>query len=168
MLIEESSTPNKVGSVIPLGVLGSSHAFLHPRPIHHRDRSLFVPHRRSDAGGVTLCAEFEGCPCRHWLCCDLYGSLAATGKGHGTDKAIILGFLGEPPESVEVDRIPALLREVRSTQTPRLPNGREIRFDEQSDLVFRRREPLPGRSWSGLLDGCRRARRIPRRHSQTG
>ena len=78
------------------------------------------------------------------LCCDLYGSLAATGKGHGTDKAIILGFLGETPESVEVDRIPALLREVRSTQTLRLPNGREIRFNEQSDLVFRRREPLPG------------------------
>ena len=34
--------------------------------------------------------------------CDLYGSLAATGKGHGTDKAILLGFLGEQPEKTDL------------------------------------------------------------------
>ena len=41
------------------------------------------------------------------LRCDLYGSLAATGKGHGTDGAIMLGFLGEDPESVDVEAIAA-------------------------------------------------------------
>src|SRR5688500_7828673 len=44
--------------------------------------------------------------------CDCYGSLAATGKGHGTDSAILLGFLGEEPESVEIDTIPAKLAEI--------------------------------------------------------
>lgn len=48
------------------------------------------------------------------LRCDLYGSLAATGKGHGTDSAILLGFLGEEPESVAIDRIPEMLAAIRT------------------------------------------------------
>ena len=43
----------------------------------------------------------------------LYGSLGATGKGHGSDKAVILGLLGEAPDTVDVDAVPALLRQVR-------------------------------------------------------
>jgi L-serine dehydratase len=46
---------------------------------------------------------------------ELYGSLAATGKGHGTDNALGGGFLGESPETVEVAGIPALLESVRSS-----------------------------------------------------
>lgn len=42
--------------------------------------------------------------------CRLYGSLAATGKGHGSDKAVILGLLGEEPDHVDVDTIPARRR----------------------------------------------------------
>ena len=45
--------------------------------------------------------------------CDLYGSLAATGKGHGTDMAITFGFMGEMPESIEVSTMDARLDELK-------------------------------------------------------
>src|SRR3990167_6102595 len=45
--------------------------------------------------------------------CALYGSLGATGKGHGSDKAVLLGLMGEAPDTVAVDTIPALLAGVR-------------------------------------------------------
>jgi L-serine dehydratase len=77
------------------------------------------------------------------LRCDLYGSLAATGKGHGTDGAVILGFLGEVPESVDVDGISARLENVRLTKLLRTPWGREIVFDEKQDIDFKRLKPLP-------------------------
>ena len=76
------------------------------------------------------------------LHCDLYGSLAATGKGHGTDAAILLGFLGEEPETVEIDAVPAKLAAVRAGKL-RLPWGAEIDFDELTDLDFKRLKPLP-------------------------
>ncbi|MCW1913517.1 L-serine ammonia-lyase [Luteolibacter sp. GHJ8] len=74
--------------------------------------------------------------------CDLYGSLAATGKGHGTDSAILLGFLGEEPETVEIDSIPAKLAGIRAGRLL-LPWGEEIEFDERADLDFKRLKPLP-------------------------
>jgi L-serine dehydratase len=77
------------------------------------------------------------------LRCDLYGSLAATGKGHGTDGALILGFLGEEPETVDVDAVPARLAEVRLTRRLRTHWGKEIAFDEKCDLDFKRLKPLP-------------------------
>ncbi len=43
----------------------------------------------------------------------LYGSLGATGKGHGSDKAVLLGLLGHEPDRVDVEAIPALLKAVR-------------------------------------------------------
>ena len=77
------------------------------------------------------------------LCCDLYGSLAATGKGHGTDDAIILGFLGEEPESVSIEAIPSRLRAIRQAKLLTLPWGGEIAFSEAKDLSFKRLKPLP-------------------------
>jgi L-serine dehydratase len=77
------------------------------------------------------------------LRCDLYGSLAATGKGHGTDGAVIMGFLGEEPESVDVDTMPARLDEIRSTGRLRSRWGVELGFDEKHDLDFKRFKPLP-------------------------
>lgn len=78
------------------------------------------------------------------VCCDLYGSLAATGKGHATDVAILLGFLGELPESVDVDGVAEKLRQLRTSQRLQLPTGREIVFVEKRDLQFKRLKPLPG------------------------
>jgi len=76
------------------------------------------------------------------LRCDLHGSLAATGKGHGTDSAILLGFLGEEPESVAIDRIPEMLAAIRTGKL-RFPGGHLIDFDEKADLDFKRLKPLP-------------------------
>jgi len=74
---------------------------------------------------------------------DLYGSLGATGKGHGSDKAVLLGLAGHEPDTVDVDAIPALLDAMRSTKTLRLAGTHDIAFDEPADLVFHRRESLP-------------------------
>jgi len=74
---------------------------------------------------------------------ELYGSLGATGKGHGSDKAVLLGLAGHEPDSVEVDAIPALLQAIRDGSRLTLAEGPTIAFDERNDLVFHRRETLP-------------------------
>jgi L-serine dehydratase len=73
----------------------------------------------------------------------LYGSLGATGKGHGSDKAVLLGLAGHEPDSVDVEAIPALLEAMRARSRMTLAGGHEIAFDERADLVFHRRETLP-------------------------
>ena len=73
----------------------------------------------------------------------LYGSLGATGKGHGTDKAVLLGWCGEEPDTVDVDGIAAQLGRIREAQRLALLGTHEIGFDEKTDLVFHRREALP-------------------------
>ncbi|MEY4750903.1 MAG: hypothetical protein RIQ60_3117 [Pseudomonadota bacterium] len=77
------------------------------------------------------------------LRCQLYGSLGATGKGHGSDKAVLLGLLGEEPQLVEVDHIPALLAGVRGEKRITLLGAQAIAFDEKIDLIFQRRASLP-------------------------
>ncbi len=75
--------------------------------------------------------------------CQLYGSLGATGKGHGSDKAVLLGLLGHEPDTVDVDTVPALLDDVRGSGRIGLIGQHVIAFNEQQDLVFLRRETLP-------------------------
>jgi len=77
--------------------------------------------------------------------CLLYGSLAATGKGHGSDKAVLLGLMGQEPDRVDVDRVPALLQAVAEAGRLRLHDatGPEIAFDAARDLTLFRRETLP-------------------------
>lgn len=72
----------------------------------------------------------------------LYGSLGATGKGHGSDKAVLLGLAGHEPDTVDVEAIPTLLDEIRAGAL-NLIGERALRFDEAKDLVFKRRESLP-------------------------
>jgi L-serine dehydratase len=74
---------------------------------------------------------------------DLYGSLGATGKGHGTDKAVLLGLLGETPDAIDPDAIPALLATIRENRRIALLHEHEIALDEKADLIFHRRETLP-------------------------
>ena len=73
----------------------------------------------------------------------LYGSLGATGKGHGSDKAVILGLLGHEPDSVPVDQIPSLLAAVKHEQALVCLDGSRLPFHEADDLIFHRRETLP-------------------------
>lgn len=74
---------------------------------------------------------------------ELYGSLAATGKGHATDTAILLGLLGHEPDTVDPGRVPAYLAQVHESQRIALLGEREVTFDPGSDLEFRRGELLP-------------------------
>ncbi len=76
----------------------------------------------------------------------LYGSLGLTGKGHGSDKAVILGLEGDKPELVDVDSVDKRIEAVRETGRLRLwsPDGPSVPFAVGSDLVFERKESLPG------------------------
>jgi L-serine dehydratase len=73
----------------------------------------------------------------------LYGSLGATGKGHGSDKAVLLGLAGHEPDTVDVEQIPVILESIRSTGTIQLSSSHGIPFDEARDIVFYRSESLP-------------------------
>jgi L-serine dehydratase len=81
---------------------------------------------------------------------ELYGSLGATGKGHGTDKALILGLQGEEPDRVEIEAIPLRIDEVRITGRMTLHGGQTVSFHPDTDLVFHRREQL-GQHPNGML-----------------
>ena len=70
---------------------------------------------------------------------ELYGSLGATGKGHGSDKAVLLGLEGEQPESVETTAIPARLAAIRESAELRLLGEKAIRFDVAEQLAFIRK-----------------------------
>lgn len=72
----------------------------------------------------------------------LYGSLGATGKGHGSDKAVLLGLAGHEPDTVDIEAIPELLAAIRAGDL-NLIGERRLHFDEAKDLVFKRRESLP-------------------------
>ena len=72
----------------------------------------------------------------HRLLATVYGSLAWTGKGHATDKALILGLAGERADAIDPDGVePKLLAMLASRQLT-LPNGRSIQFDPKTDIVF--------------------------------
>lgn len=77
------------------------------------------------------------------LHCDLYGSLAATGKGHGTDTATILGLMGNEPETVSVPGIESMLESIRSSGSLEWQAGFSVPFDEKVHLTFHRLDPLP-------------------------
>jgi L-serine dehydratase len=73
----------------------------------------------------------------------LYGSLGATGKGHGTDKAVLLGLAGHEPDTVDVDAVPDLLATMRKTASLPILGEHPVALHEKDDLKFYRRETLP-------------------------
>jgi L-serine dehydratase len=68
---------------------------------------------------------------------DLYGSLALTGRGHGTDRAILLGLSGEVPDRIDPDQVEPKVRRIREQRAIVLDGRREIPFHEQDHLHFR-------------------------------
>jgi L-serine dehydratase len=79
----------------------------------------------------------------HLLRCELYGSLGATGKGHGSDRGVLLGLMGETPDGVDVDTIDARLAALRASGRLQLLGGRHtVAFDAREHLLFYRREAL--------------------------
>ena len=79
----------------------------------------------------------------HRVRCELYGSLGATGKGHGSDKAVMLGLEGELPDAMDADTIAPRLKHIRDERSLQLAGKHPIAFDEREDLVFLRHESLP-------------------------
>ena len=76
----------------------------------------------------------------------LYGSLALTGAGHGTDRAVLAGLEGAEPETVDPDSIDPLLQRIRATGRIKLLGKHEIAFDEPMQLLFMYHERLPRHS----------------------
>ncbi len=74
---------------------------------------------------------------------ELYGSLGATGKGHGSDKAVLLGLAGHQPDTIDVNAVPGYLKAIRDDGRLTLLDRHPVAFDEKADLVFNRREALP-------------------------
>ncbi len=76
----------------------------------------------------------------------LYGSLALTGRGHCTDRAILLGLEGYRPDTIDPALIEPTLARIRSSAKIRLLGGHEIEFDEPLNLLYHIDQRLPGHS----------------------
>ena len=68
---------------------------------------------------------------------DLYGSLALTGRGHGTDRAILLGLSGETPDRIDPDQVAPKMHHIRAQRALLLDGRHPIAFVEQDQLRFR-------------------------------
>lgn len=73
----------------------------------------------------------------------LYGSLAKTGRGHGTDIAVQLGLCGEDPESIDVETIQRRISEISRTNRLQVSGGREVVFEPETHIVFHDDQQLP-------------------------
>lgn len=73
---------------------------------------------------------------------ELFGSLGQTGKGHGTGKAVILGLLGELPETVDVEQVDEMLLNVERSQSLLLDKEKLVDFPNKDAIVFHRRKFL--------------------------
>ena len=74
---------------------------------------------------------------------ELFGSLGATGRAHGSDKAVMLGLEGDTPEHVDTDTVAERLESIRRDGTLRVLGEHEIPFSESQHLIMHRRKSLP-------------------------
>jgi len=74
---------------------------------------------------------------------ELFGSLGATGHGHGSDRAVLLGLEGENPETVDTGTVAARVEAIRTSGRLRLLGRHEIAFDSDEHLLLHRRKALP-------------------------
>jgi len=74
---------------------------------------------------------------------ELFGSLALTGKGHGTDTAILMGLEGDEPALVDPEQIPNRLKRIRKSKTLNLLGEHKIAFNEEESLIFFHDDLLP-------------------------
>ena len=81
---------------------------------------------------------------------NLHGSLAFTGKGHATDRAIALGLLGFTPETLDPEKVEALYTDLQKTKEIRSPGFFPILFDPETDLIFDYGPPLEGHA-NGMI-----------------
>ena len=99
-----------------------------------RAAARFVGHHLAEAGRLQDVARVRA---------EVFGSLALTGRGHGTDKAVLMGMEGQWPNLVDPDLIPAALERIRGDKRIRLNGSHEIGFNEKTDLIMNKRQKLP-------------------------
>ena len=85
---------------------------------------------------------------------DLYGSLGATGRGHGTHNAVQLGLEGEAPDQIDPDTIAGRLARIQSAGTLRLLGVHAVAFVEKDALRFSRRQEMPFHSNGMRFSAC--------------
>jgi L-serine dehydratase len=74
---------------------------------------------------------------------DLYGSLALTGIGHATDRAVLLGLQGNEPSAIDPDAIDSTISSIRAAKQIAVAGKQPIAFDEPRDLLFHRDQMFP-------------------------
>ena len=109
------------------------------------------PSSSHTVGPMRAAARFVG----HWLAepgrlrdvarvrAEVFGSLALTGRGHGTDKAVMMGLEGHLPDQIDPDIIPPALARIRGEKQVLLGGIHPVPFDEKHDLVMNKRQKLP-------------------------
>jgi L-serine dehydratase len=75
--------------------------------------------------------------------CELYGSLGATGKGHGSGTTVLLGLSGFEPDTIDPDKIPSILEGIRAAHQIQLLGAHPIAFHEKTDVLFYLTKTLP-------------------------
>ena len=99
-----------------------------------RAAARFVEHHLAEAGRLQDVVRVRA---------EVFGSLALTGRGHGTDKAVLMGLEGQWPNAIDPDMIPAALQRIRGDKRIRLAGSHGIVFDEKTDLIMNKRQKLP-------------------------
>src|SRR5271168_5623771 len=97
-------------------------------------------------GFVELLAARELLTRTSQVSAQLYGSLALTGRGHCTDRAILLGLEGMSPDTLDSAAVEPALQRIRTAKRLRLLGLKEIDFDEPLNLLFHTDQVLPGHS----------------------
>ena len=93
----------------------------------------------------------------HGLRCSLHGALAFTGKGHATDRAVILGLAGFRPDTYDHQSAESVLDEIETTQTVHPEGLPPLAFDPARDLIFDYRQSLPGHANGMILNALDRS-----------
>lgn len=99
-----------------------------------RAAARFIEHHLAESGRLQQVARVRA---------EVFGSLALTGRGHGTDKAVLMGLEGHWPNQIDPDIIPAALERIRTGKRIRLHGEHEIDFNEKTDLIMNKRQKLP-------------------------
>ncbi|MCS6935582.1 MAG: L-serine ammonia-lyase [Chitinophagales bacterium] len=105
----------------------------------------------------------------HHVICRLYGSLAKTGKGHGTDVAVMMGLSGYDPETFETDTLQDKVNQIRTNSRILLNGKHETEFVPARDIVFLKNESLPFHpNAMELCAGFNNGETVSRRFYSTG
>lgn len=95
---------------------------------------------------ITLLEDKQLFDLTHRVKVELYGSLALTGKGHGTDKAILNGLENKAPDTVQPESMVPRMHDILNSHTLKLANKKNITFNETTDFLFLQKELLPKHS----------------------